>query len=144
MLRYTVLCQDSEYAWPFYMFDRLLKMLGVLNNPGFWIWHSFLCKGYAEVRVCLIMAPYTSVIPEFASIFLDVPQMREHGWIILSQNMPENALINCSDMPAFSICCDIVTLTSFCNEFLSARFVHPGSLLPFIFIKHELNKNNKS
>ena len=41
------LCQGSEYAWSSYIFDRLLKMPPVLNKPGFWIWHSCICKGYA-------------------------------------------------------------------------------------------------
>ena len=31
------LCQVSKYAWSSYMFNRLLKMLWVLNVPGFWI-----------------------------------------------------------------------------------------------------------
>ena len=28
-------------------FDRLLKVHQVLNKPGFWIWHGYICKGYA-------------------------------------------------------------------------------------------------
>ena len=28
------LCQDSKYAWSFYMFDRILKMPQVLKNQG--------------------------------------------------------------------------------------------------------------
>ena len=51
------LCQDSEYAWSSCMFDRLLKMPWVLNKLGFWIWHGCICKGYAEFRICLIIAP---------------------------------------------------------------------------------------
>ena len=41
------LCQVSEYAWSSYIFYRVLKMPQVLDNPGFWIWHGCICKGYA-------------------------------------------------------------------------------------------------
>ena len=50
--------------------------------------------------------------------------------------MPENARINCSDyarvlnMPQYSYNNIIVTNVAIL-EFLSARFVHPGALLPF-------------
>ena len=50
------LYQGSGYAWPSYMFNRLLKMPQVLHVPGFWIWHSCICKGYAEfdyTSICL-------------------------------------------------------------------------------------------
>ena len=52
------LFQGSEYAWSWDMFDRLLKMTQVLNKPGFWIWHGGICRGYAELRIYLIMALY--------------------------------------------------------------------------------------
>ena len=88
------LCQGSEYAWSSYMLDRLLKMPWILNMPGFWIWHDSICKGYAEFRKCLIMAPNTSTIPKYASVCLDVPQyawkwvnIAEYPWICLK--MPE-------------------------------------------------------
>ena len=68
------LCQNSEHAWSSYMFDRILKMPRVLNKPQFWIWHACTYKGYAQFRICLIMAPYASVIPKHASICLNVPQ----------------------------------------------------------------------
>ena len=68
------LCQGSEYAWLPYMFDRLLKIPRVLNKPGFWIWDGCICKGYTEFRICLIMAPYTSIMPEYSSIYLNDPQ----------------------------------------------------------------------
>ena len=51
------LCYGSEYAWSSYMFDNLLKMPRLLNKPGFWIWYGCICKGYAVLRICLIMAP---------------------------------------------------------------------------------------
>ena len=40
--------QGSGYAWSSYMFNKLLKMLWVLNVAGFWIWFSCICKGYTE------------------------------------------------------------------------------------------------
>ena len=70
-------CQGSEYASAPYMFDRLLKV-------GFWIWHGCICKVYPEFRICLIMAPYVSITPEYASVCLNVPQ---YGWPWL--NIPE-------------------------------------------------------
>ena len=68
------LCQGSKYAWSYYMFDRLLKKPQVLNKPGFWIWHGCICKGYEKFWICLIMAPYTSRMLEYAWIWLNVPQ----------------------------------------------------------------------
>ena len=50
------LYQGSGYVWSSYMFNRLLKMPQVLHVPGFWIWHSCICKGYAEfdyTSICL-------------------------------------------------------------------------------------------
>ena len=68
------LCLGSEYAWSSYMFDKLLKMLVVLNKPGIWIWHACVFKGYAGFRICLIMDPYSSIMPKYASICLNVTQ----------------------------------------------------------------------
>ena len=65
-------CQGSEYAWSSHIINRLLQMPRVLNNPGFWTWHGCICKGYAEFRICLIMALYISIIPEDALICLKV------------------------------------------------------------------------
>ena len=50
-------------------------------------------KGHAEFRICLIMAPYASLMPEHAQIYLNIPliclNMTEYCWI--SFNMSENA-----------------------------------------------------
>ena len=73
--------QGYNYDWSSYMFDRLWKMPGVLNNPGFWKWHVCICKGYAEFRICLIMAPYASGISPYARIFFNVPQ---YAWTWLN------------------------------------------------------------
>ena len=88
------LCQGSEYAWSSFMFDRLLKMPRVLNKPGFWLWHVCICKGYAEFRIRLIVAPYVSIMPGYASVCLNVPQyawtwrnISECPWMCLK--MPE-------------------------------------------------------
>ena len=76
------LCQGPEYACSSYMFERLLKMPPVLNKPGFWIWHGFIWKGYAEFIICLIIWLHR---PQHALImFLNMP---EHDWILL--NVPE-------------------------------------------------------
>ena len=34
------LCQSPEYAWSFYMFNRLLKMPQAVNVAGLWIWQD--------------------------------------------------------------------------------------------------------
>ena len=75
------LCLGSEYAWSSYMFDKLLKMLVVLNKPGIWIWHACVFKGYAGFRMCLIMDPYSSIMPKYASICLNVTQ---YAWAWLN------------------------------------------------------------
>ena len=38
------------------------------------IWQGCICKCYAEFRICLIMALYASIMPEYASVYLNVPQ----------------------------------------------------------------------
>ena len=60
------ICQGSEYAWSSDMFDRLLKKSWVLNMPWLRICHGCIWKDYVTFRICLIMAPYTSIIPEYA------------------------------------------------------------------------------
>ena len=65
----------------------------------------------------------------------------------MSLNMLENAWIDCSDyakvhdIPRYSYnSINVIIL-----EFLSARFVHSGALLPFYLFQHELErKNNES
>ena len=74
------LCQGSEYVWSFYMFDRLLMMLWVLNLPGFWIWDGFIWKGCTKFWICLNMAQYASIMSEYALMFLIMP---ENGWMLL-------------------------------------------------------------
>ena len=56
------------------MFDRLLKKTGVLTKPRFWIWHGCTRKGYAEFRICLIMASYASIMPKYALICLNMAE----------------------------------------------------------------------
>ena len=87
-----------KYAWSSYMFDMLLKMPWVLNMLGIWIWHGCICKGkgYPGFRICLIMAPYTSIMPEYY-------------WI--SVNMPKNTWINCFDHARVLHMLDIVIIT---------------------------------
>ena len=83
MLEYKLcrLCQGSEYTCLSYMFDRRLKMSPLLNKPEFCFWHACICKSYAEFQICLIMAPYVSTTPEYASICFNVMPFTvpEHG-----------------------------------------------------------------
>ena len=126
------LCQGSGYAWSSYMFDKLLNMPPVLNKPGFWIWHGLYMQGLRRVPNMSIMAPYASIIPEYALMLLNMP---DHGWMLL--NVPEHAWTNCSDyasvlnMPrhSYNNINHVTNVTIL--EFLSSQFVHPGALLPF-------------
>ena len=52
----------SKYARVLNMRDHLTCLKGCI------------CKGYAEFRICPIMTPYASVIPEYASVCLNIPQ----------------------------------------------------------------------
>ena len=51
-----------------------------------------MCKAYAEYRICLIMAPNTLTMVEYASVYLNTT---EYCWMSLI--MPENARINGSN-----------------------------------------------
>ena len=71
----------------------------VLNKPRFWRWHDFVCKVYAEFQICMIMASYASIIPENASVCLNVPQCAwiwliivEWPWICLK--IPEYGVVS--------------------------------------------------
>ena len=124
------LYQGSEYAWSSYMFNRLLKMPRVLNKARFWIWfYGCICKGYAEFRICLIMAPYASMTPEYASLCLNTLQ---YVWT-WPLDMPR---YNCDNI--IIIVTNVITL-----EFSSARFAHSGDLLSF-FKRVRTHKNNES
>ena len=92
------LCQGSAYAWSSYMFDKILKLLWVLNNQGYWIWDRCVFHHYAKFRmpyfgsirlnnayVCLDMFKYPSLCLSMA----------EYCWTFL--NIPENPWINRSD-----------------------------------------------
>ena len=114
------LCQGSEYAWSSYIFDRLLTIPPVLNKPGFWIWRSCIYKGYAESQY-IWYAPYTSIMTEYASTCLNVPQ---YTWIWL--NIAECLLIcliipgqTLLTMPGFSICHNIIIITSLLQPLLN-------------------------
>ena len=62
------------------MFDMFLKAL------GFRMWNGCICKGYAEFQIFLIVAPYASIMPQWAFMSLNMP---EHGSKLL--NVPEYA-----------------------------------------------------
>ena len=89
------MCQGSKYAQSSNMFDRILKMSQVLKKQGFWIWHDCLCKGYIDFRIFLIMAPYTSIMPKYVSIYLntaDCPWLGQKmpEWTVLTRSAPES------------------------------------------------------
>ena len=69
----------------------------VLNKPWLWIWLGCICRGYPEFQICRAMAPYASIMPGYASIYLNVHQ---YGWIFQNvpecMNIPEHAWINFS------------------------------------------------
>ena len=90
------MCQGSKYAQSSNMFDRILKMSQVLKKQGFWIWHGCLCKGYIDFRIFLIMAPYTSIMPKYVSIYL---RTADCPW--LGQKMPERTVLTRSAPESF-------------------------------------------
>ena len=55
-------------------FEDDSKTQEVLNKPGFWIWHNWIWKSYAESWICLIMVLYLSIMPEYVSLCLSVSQ----------------------------------------------------------------------
>ena len=67
-------------------------MSWVLNMPVFWIRYGYVWKGYTEFEICLVMAPYASIMPEYALISLNMPG---NGWIV---NIAEYPWI-CLKMP---------------------------------------------
>ena len=103
------LCQAPEYAWSSYIFNRLLKFSQFLKKPGFWILNISQCPS-----VCL--------------------NLGEYCWISL--NMPENAWKKTSDYARVLNMLqygynNIIVTNVIMLEFLSARFIHQGTLLPF-------------
>ena len=62
------MCQDLNMS-VLRVFINFRKYDRVLD-----IWHGCICKGYAEFCICLIIASYASIMPEYASICLNVPQ----------------------------------------------------------------------
>ena len=126
------ICQGSEYTWSSDMPDRLLKMPRVLNRPGLWIWHGFICMDYAEFRIRLNMAPYVSIMPNMPEYALMPPSKLEHGWIMLMAwecplDIPENVWINyygyvrVLNMPRYKCNNIIIIVANVILEFLSAQ-----------------------
>ena len=44
-----------------------------------------LYKGYAEFRICLIMAPYASIMPEYALLSRNVPH-HASAWLNIAES----------------------------------------------------------
>ena len=103
-------------AWSSYMFNRLLKMPPVLKMPGFWIWYSCISNGYAELWICLIMAPCGSK-PEYATICRNAPQ---YTWAWL--NIAECPWI-CLEMPDCIIIVTNVWLLDFYIQVVCYHFI---------------------
>ena len=53
---------------------QVKKMAQVLNKPEFCILHGCMYKCYTEIQICLIIAPYSRIIPEYALISLNKPE----------------------------------------------------------------------
>ena len=116
--------------------------------------YGFICNSYSEFWICLDIARYATIMPQYALIPLSMP---EHGWILL--NVPKYVWKCLNKLLWFSTCLiitcishgfeyvsvikyakvlnmlrysynNIITITSVVMlECLSARFVHPGPLL---------------
>ena len=82
------LCQDSEYTWSSYLFNKLLKIPRFLNMPEFWIWHGCICQCYTEFWICLNMAQYVSIIPE-CPLTSSLIRLKIFECLIESQKIPE-------------------------------------------------------
>ena len=73
-------CSDYARAlnihdqWSSYRFDRLFKMPRALNKTGFCKWHNYLrvTQSSKYIWIFLIMAPYTLLMPKYASISLNI------------------------------------------------------------------------
>ena len=143
------ICHGSEYAWSSDMSDGLSKMRRVLNRPGFWIWHGFICMDCAEFRIRLNMAPYISIMPNMPEYALMPLNKLEHGRIMLNVlDIPENVWINyygyvgVLSMPRYRCNNIVIIVANVILEFLSARF---GAVLPFYhFLNRVEHKNNES
>lgn len=66
--------------WSSCMFDRILRMLWVVNVIKFRIWQGCKWKGYTESWICLNIVQYASIMPEYTLI--RVNNMPNHGWIL--------------------------------------------------------------
>ena len=71
---HNAMCQGFEYACSSYMFNRVFKKPWVWNVSEFWIWHGCICKCYTKIWICLNLAQYTSVMPEYVAICLNILQ----------------------------------------------------------------------
>ena len=127
------ICMIIWHGWQAFEDALGSKSARVLNMARLYM------QGLRKFRICLFMAPYLSLMPEYASIYLNVSQytwtwlnIAECPWIYLIT--PKKIALT---IPGFSICRDIVLATWYFEtsaitlELLSALFVHPRALLPF-------------
>ena len=112
----------SGYIGALNMYDHHLTCLtGFWKCLGFWLWHG--CIRVTQGSICLNNAWICRNI---------------HQYVWTPLNMPENAWMNSSDYArVLSILLYInnisILATVIILEFLSARFIHLVSLLPFYF-----------
>ena len=126
-LRWNVWKQNNAWVW-LYMYETFLenawincsdytRVWNMLDHltclTGFGRWLGFLiCQGYVEFCICLNTTQYATVMPQYASICLNIPQYvwtwlniglskSLYCWIFL--NMSKNAWINCT-IKGFSVC----------------------------------------
>ena len=72
-------CQGSEYAWFCYIFDKLLKMLPLLNKTGFfWIWHGCMSKQGRSQKLKEVPQNFTEVFNIDDITANDVIQRNQH------------------------------------------------------------------
>ena len=119
---------------------HLLKILQTFEDAwaSNWVRVLNMARMYTQgLRRVPNMSDYDSIRLNNVWICLNIPQYI-WTWLNIAEcsRIPANFLINFFDcVSGFAICRDIVIQNyNYCNKFLSVRFVHPGSLLPFYFL----------
>ena len=118
-----------------YVLIQVFKVSSGSRYVGFWIWHGCICRGYTEFWISQNMTQYAIIMPEYASICLNVPQYALKRLNIVeccwrSLNISENAWVKYSDY-AIVILILIIIITIVTNiiilKLLPAWFIHPGA-----------------
>ena len=119
-----------------YVLIQVFKVSSGSRYVGFWIWHGCICRGYTEFWISQNMTQYAIIMPEYASICLNVPQYALKRLNIVeccwrSLNISENAWVKYSDYAiVILIIIIIIIITIVTNiiilKLLPAWFIHPG------------------